>query len=59
MDNREYTQQLQKRRRARTKRNVAVFAVLMLILVGLFVIKFMRESGAVENGTSITETIEQ
>lgn len=59
MDNREYTQQLQKRRRTRTARNITVFAVLMLILVGLFVIKFVRESGAAENGTSITETIEQ
>lgn len=59
MDNREYAQQLQKRRRARTARNITVFAVLLLILVGLFVIKFMRESGATEDGTSITETIEQ
>ncbi len=59
MDNREYTQQLQKRRRVRTIRNTTVFAVLLLIFVGLFVIKFMRENGAAENGTSITETIEQ
>ena len=59
MDSREYAQQLQKRRKARTTRNITVFAVLLLILVGLFVIKFMRENGVAENGTSITETLEQ
>ena len=31
------------KRRARTIRNITVFALLMLILVGLFVIKFARK----------------
>ena len=47
------------KRRARTIRNIAVFAVLMLILVGLFVIKFTRENSDTDSKESITETIEQ
>ena len=57
--NNDYREAQRRKRRARTIRNVTVFAVLMLILVGLFVIKFTRGEGEPESGTSITETMEQ
>jgi|GEM_PF-3642201 len=47
------------KRRARTIRNITVFALLMLILVGLFVIKFTRENSDTDSKVSVTETIEQ
>ena len=54
-----YREAKRRKRRARTIRNITVFAVLMLILVGLFVIKFTRGESEPESGASITETIEQ
>ena len=57
--NNEYREAQRRKRRARTIRNITVFAVLMLILVGLFVIKFTRGEGEPESSTNITETIEQ
>ena len=54
-----YREAQRRKRKARTIRNITVFAVLMLILVGLFVIKFTRGEGEPESGTSITETMEQ
>ena len=57
--NSDYREAKRRKRKARTIRNITVFAVLMLILVGLFVIKFTRGEGEPESGASITETIEQ
>ncbi len=54
-----YREAQRRKSKARTIRNITVFAVLMLILVGLFVIKFTRGEGEPESGASITETIEQ
>lgn len=54
-----YREVQRRKRKTRTIRNITVFAVLMLILVGLFVIKFTRENGATNSGTSIAETIEE
>lgn len=54
-----YRESQRRKRKTRTIRNITVFAVLMLILVGLFVIKFTRGEGKPESGASITETIEQ
>lgn len=55
----EYREQLRRKRRARTIRNIAVSAVLVLILVGLFVIKFTRENGIPDSATVISETTEE
>ncbi|MBQ4166394.1 MAG: hypothetical protein IJD85_08745 [Oscillospiraceae bacterium] len=57
--NSDYREAKRRKRKARTIRNITVFAVLMLILVGLFVIKFTRGESEPESGASITETIEQ
>lgn len=54
-----YREARRRKRKVRTIRNITVFAVLMLILVGLFVVKFARGNGDTDNKTSITETIEQ
>lgn len=54
-----YREAQRRRRKARTIRNITVFAVLMLILVGLFVIKFTRENSDTNSGTSVTETLEE
>ena len=53
-----YRENQRRKRKVRTIRNITVFAVLMLILVGLFVIKFTRENTDTSNA-SVTETIEQ
>lgn len=54
-----YREAKRRKRRARTIRNITVFALLMLILVGLFVIKFTRENSDADSKVSVTETIEQ
>ncbi len=53
-----YREAQRRKRKARTIRNITVLAVLMLILVGLFVIKFTCINDDTGK-TSITETIEQ
>lgn len=55
----EYRESQRRKRRARTIRNIAVSAVLVLILVGLFVIKFTRENGIPDSATVISETTEE
>ncbi len=57
--NSDYREAKRIKRRARTIRNITVFALLMLILVGFFVIKFTRENSDTDSKESITETIEQ
>ena len=57
--NSDYREAKRRKRRARTIRNITVFAVLMLILVGLFVIKFTRENSDADSKVSVTETIEK
>lgn len=57
--NNDYREAQRRKRKARTIRNITVFAVLMLILVGLFVIKFTRENSESDSSASITETIEE
>ena len=49
MDGREYTQQRRKKRKARTVRNITVFAVLMLLLIGMFVVKTVQIYNAPES----------
>lgn len=57
--NNDYREAQRRKHKVRTIRNITVFAVLMLILVGLFVIKFTRGEDESESTTSIMETIEQ
>lgn len=57
--NSDYREAQRRKRKARTIRNISVFAVLLLVLVGLFVIKFTRENGDTDSKASVTETIEQ
>lgn len=57
--NSDYREAKRRKRKVRTIRNITVFAVLMLMLVGLFVIKIMYESSDADSKASVTETIEQ
>lgn len=54
-----YREAIRRKRKVRTIRNITVLAVLMLILVGLFVLKFTRENSDTDSKVSVRETIEQ
>lgn len=54
-----YREAIRRKCKVRTIRNITVLAVLMLILVGLFVLKFTRENSDTDSKVSVTETIEQ